>query len=394
MKGDAAVRLAERIIRPRNPSSRAGSNLYIAHGLLGNSNNWSTAASRLVNHSSISHLVRGAHTLDMRNHGDSPHTGNHTNAGLASDLEAAVLRGQQELVRDPQLPSVDAVSTTSILIGHSMGGFAVMGSLLRRYNESALLVDEERLAYLPEGGAALFGGCDPKRREACSAAMRLVNEQFGFGETQPIRDVLFKDPSAPQLDTSVAVGRRLPTFGRVSASVIVDVTPTMRLGEQQRPGGDSVKRVLDCMTRVELNRIHNYDDAREELKRVGIQDQGMRDFVGTNLVLKDGQQAAWKCNLPVLQADYGGFLPSIVPWIANAAGSGAARTSAPQPCTLPVLFVFGSESPYNEDEHRSQIATFFPNATQVVVAGAGHFVHYEKPQEFVEITASFIAPYL
>ncbi|KPI89677.1 hypothetical protein ABL78_1170 [Leptomonas seymouri] len=376
-----------------NPS--AASQLIIAHGLLGSAMNWVTVARHLVEHPMLQDKLRCVNAVDMRNHGSSPHSSDHTNAALASDLEAVVLREQQELRRAFDAPA-DCSTHNSILIGHSMGGLAVMGTLLRRANEDRLLplCADDSDSTSAGGPASPFGswGADEPRR--CSAAMRAVNEAFSFTASQPIADVLYNRATA----ATSSIASRIPRLGRISGAIIVDVTPTMRLGEQ-RSSTDNVRETLQRMTKANLSAIHNYNQARDELIRVGMTDKAMRDFVTTNIVLNQRDKthpAQWKCNLPVLAGDYGSFRASITSWYTSAATAAAEHGAAssvlaPQPCSLPVLFVFGGKSPYNEPEHRRQIPKFFSNATQVEVDGAGHFVHYEKTREFVDAVAPFIA---
>jgi esterase len=81
-----------------------GSPILILHGLFGFSDNWQTIGRQLGE----THQVI---TLDLRNHGRSPHTTSHTYAEMAQDLyEFTQARG------------LDSVA----VIGHSMGGKAAM----------------------------------------------------------------------------------------------------------------------------------------------------------------------------------------------------------------------------------------------------------------------------
>ena len=78
--------------------------LLILHGLLGSSRNWTTVGAQLADD-------RKVVALDLRNHGASPHADTHTYPELAADILAWMdARG------------MDRVD----LIGHSMGGKAVM----------------------------------------------------------------------------------------------------------------------------------------------------------------------------------------------------------------------------------------------------------------------------
>ena len=91
---------------PEN-GSEAGTPLIIAHGLFGSGRNWGVIAKRLANH-------RRVIALDMRNHGASPWSEDHSYHALAADIEEVATTLDQP---------VD-------LLGHSMGGKAAMVAAL------------------------------------------------------------------------------------------------------------------------------------------------------------------------------------------------------------------------------------------------------------------------
>lgn len=82
-----------------------GQPLIISHGLFGQSDNWNTLAKKFSE--------QGYHvfTLDLRNHGLSPHSEIWNYEAMANDLK--------EFINDHQL-------NNPILLGHSMGGKTVM----------------------------------------------------------------------------------------------------------------------------------------------------------------------------------------------------------------------------------------------------------------------------
>ena len=77
--------------------------LVIAHGLFGSARNWGVIAKRMAD-------VRDVIAVDMRNHGNSPHTPSHSYPDMADDLAKVIAQ-----LGGP----VD-------LLGHSMGGKAAM----------------------------------------------------------------------------------------------------------------------------------------------------------------------------------------------------------------------------------------------------------------------------
>ncbi|KAM8720763.1 hypothetical protein ACLKA7_006752 [Drosophila subpalustris] len=80
--------------------------LITAHGLFGSKQNW-----RSVSRAIARETHRRVYTVDLRNHGDSPHTDTHTSPGMTADISAFM--------------AANAIQKTS-LMGHSMGGRAVM----------------------------------------------------------------------------------------------------------------------------------------------------------------------------------------------------------------------------------------------------------------------------
>ena len=78
--------------------------LIILHGLFGSSDNWMTQARMMADAFTV-------HTLDLRNHGLSPHDPSCTYAEMAEDV--------RQFIKSRNLPPV-------VLIGHSMGGKVAM----------------------------------------------------------------------------------------------------------------------------------------------------------------------------------------------------------------------------------------------------------------------------
>lgn len=85
--------------------------IVFVHGLFGCKSN-----TRSVSRALARDLDRDVYCVDLRNHGDSPHTAAHTYPALAADLEHFMDR--QGLAR-------------AVLVGHSMGAKAVMAVALR-----------------------------------------------------------------------------------------------------------------------------------------------------------------------------------------------------------------------------------------------------------------------
>lgn len=85
--------------------------IVVCHGLFGSKQNWKSLAKALSQRTS-----REIYTVDLRNHGDSPHHHTHNFDSMSQDLIEFIRR--QDL-NEP------------VLMGHSMGGKAVMATALR-----------------------------------------------------------------------------------------------------------------------------------------------------------------------------------------------------------------------------------------------------------------------
>ncbi len=93
---------------------------------------------------------------------------------------------------------------------------------------------------------------------------------------------------------------------------------------------------------------------REHLHEEGVIQFLLKSFV-------DGQ---WRFNVPVLWEQY----DNIVGW----------QTIPAWP--HPAQFIPGGNSPYVTDAYREALLAQFPQARAHVIAGAGHWVHAEKPE--------------
>ena len=256
--------------------------LLVLHGLLGSAMNWRTTAPKLTHRRKII-------SIDLRNHGGSPHSDDMRLQACAADVIA--LMDSKGIAK-------------AVLLGHSLGGKVAM---------AAALLYPDRIAAV------------------CSADMA------------PIR-----------YDTASAGWSGVGSIVKACASV-----------------------PIDCM--------HSRADVDTFLKPL-IPDFTTRAFVMQNVVstaATEGrkQRVHWRCNLQVLAR--------ALPWMAEfeigaplppATGSGAL-----QPFNGPALFVAGGRSSYLLDSHSPRLRELFPHHRMESIHDAGHWLHVEKPKEFVHI---------
>ncbi|WP_425052032.1 alpha/beta fold hydrolase [Psychromarinibacter sp. S121] len=126
----------------------------------------------------------------------------------------------------------------------------------------------------------------------------------------------------------------------------------------------SQSHLIAAMRGVDLSAVSTRSDADRALQSE-VTDRGTRAFLLQSL---DVKEKMWRLNLDVLDAEMSGITgwPQI---------DGQVET--------PALFLSGAESDYVLPEHRERIKGYFPNARFAKLPGAGHWLHADKPREFV-----------
>jgi esterase len=107
-----------------------------------------------------------------------------------------------------------------------------------------------------------------------------------------------------------------------------------------------------------------------------ILDPAERSFLLQSLVLGEGTPR-WQLNLAALEA----AMPVL-----------AGFPTLPQGLLYegPALFIAGGNSGHLRPEHEAAVRTLFPNVELRRIADAGHWVHIERPQEFLALIAPFL----
>ncbi len=241
-----------------------GTAVIIVHGLFGMSDNWQTFARKLA----FSHTV---YTVDLRNHGNSPHSDVFNYEVMALDLKEFM---DAQGIR------------TAVLLGHSMGGKVVMKF------------------------ADLFPG----------HVERMVIVDIGLREYEAGHDFIF--------------------------------------------GG---------LLAMNLHRIETRGEA-DAILRENISSLPIRQFLLKNLKRKKDGGFEWKMNLTVIYENYQEIIN---------------RIELDEIFDKDVLFIKGGKSTYINDEDMSLIEAHYPKAQIKTIEQAGHWVHSEAPEEFLDLVTTF-----
>ncbi|WP_407435363.1 esterase [Lelliottia sp.] len=253
------MKLNSRAQSAQSPNNN--SPIVLVHGLFGSLDNLGVLARDLVTDHDILQV-------DMRNHGTSARDPEMTYAAMAQDL----------------LDTLDANSIEkATLIGHSMGGKAVMALT----------------AIAPE---------------------------------------------------------------RINQLVVIDVAPV----DYDVRRHDEIFAAINAVTEAGVATRQQ----AAAIMRAQLDEEGVVQFL-----LKSFVEGAWRFNVPVLWDQY----DNIVGW-------------QPVPAwQSPTLFIRGGNSPYVTEAYRDALLAQFPQARAHVIAGAGHWVHAEKPEAVLRAIRRYLS---
>lgn len=131
--------------------------------------------------------------------------------------------------------------------------------------------------------------------------------------------------------------------------------------------------ILDALFSIDLSQLTSRKEAEQHLES-RISDWGTRQFLLKNLHWKD-EKLAWRFNLTGISEnieEVGKELPEDFIFEKET------------------LFVRGGNSTYIADSDIEDIHTRFPKAQLVTIENSGHWIHAEKPEEYLKITLDFL----
>ena len=161
----------------------------------------------------------------------------------------------------------------------------------------------------------------------------------------------------------------------VEKLIVVDMSPV-------RTGTNPVEigKIFHAMRTVNLTGSTTLTKARklaeEQLTSV-VKPLPVRQFLTMNIVEADMGKYKWRINLPVLEQKFPKEL-AVFPRVQSKVYTG------------PTLFIGGSNSNYIKVDDHNKIKQLFPSAEFIYINGASHWVHADKPTEFLKNVVSFI----
>lgn len=156
------------------------------------------------------------------------------------------------------------------------------------------------------------------------------------------------------------------TYSRAKRLVVVDIAPKFYPVHHDH--------IIQALRAVPLSEITSRKEA-EEIVAQYIHKMDERQFILKNLYRREDGQFDWRINVPVLAREIYQVGGDVLP---------------PGPFHLPALFMAGGDSSYILPEDESTILRLFPQARMQTILGAGHWVHAQQPQAFVDSIDQFI----
>ena len=168
------------------------------------------------------------------------------------------------------------------------------------------------------------------------------------------------------------------------ALVVVDIAPSvypLSGGRTDDPDEEAspFAHYIAAMRALDLDTIDKRQDADDAL-RSAVPSRMVRGFLLQSLV-RDGIGTdggwRWRLNLELLERDLGEL-------------RGFPEPAAGAHFDGPVLWIAGANSSYVLPEDRTRMEELFPSTRLVRVKNAGHWVHSEQPEVFLETVRRFL----
>ncbi|HEY5739033.1 MAG TPA: alpha/beta fold hydrolase [Gammaproteobacteria bacterium] len=167
----------------------------------------------------------------------------------------------------------------------------------------------------------------------------------------------------------VAMALALESPQTVARLVVADIAPVIYRHDHDE--------LVDAALGLAVDAIGARADADRELQSA-VPDPGLRAFLLQNLV-RDGDNWRWRVNWRAIQRNMRqltGFVELADDWHVD----------------VPALFIRGAKSDYVGAAEIEQIERHFGNAEIATVDDAGHWLHAERPQAFIERVLEFLLP--
>lgn len=159
----------------------------------------------------------------------------------------------------------------------------------------------------------------------------------------------------------------------VKKLVVVDIAPS----DYQLLENSFHRNLIDTLSTINLADYSERGTLRLELEN-RLQDHRLAAFLAKNISRDIGNSFTWRFNLPVLKK----YLHHI--------HIGLEELKIHAPCPVEALFIKGNDSNYYLPKHEVDRHFFFPNSKMIGIDNAGHWVHSEQSELFIQTVQIFL----
>ncbi len=166
----------------------------------------------------------------------------------------------------------------------------------------------------------------------------------------------------------------------VEKLIIVDILPFSNNKPEDLKHARIHRGIIDALKSIDLNKVKTRTEISKELeKKIG--SKPVAQFLMKNINRDSDNNFSWKLNLKVISEQ----LEQIFKVLKKEIISDIETFE-----NIPSLFIKGGNSDYLLDNDFEVIKSYMPLAQFKTIENAGHWVHAEEPEEFLEIVNSFL----
>jgi esterase len=213
-------------------------------------------------------------------------------------------------------------------------------------------------------------GHSPHLHEHTFEAMK--EDLIGFYRENEIRDSILLGHS---MGGKVAMAFAADYPELIKKLIVVDIAPVNYLETEEESQYFFHRNILLAMMEINFDRITTRQQVEEKLSEK-IDELKTCQFLIKNIVFdKQTHRLKWRLNIEALYEN----LDEIVKGIDFRFFDGRIPINSYQ-----VVFIRGKESPYVKDRYLPVIKQIYPDAEILDIPGAGHWLHAEKTELFLE----------
>ncbi|PID41638.1 MAG: alpha/beta hydrolase [Proteobacteria bacterium] len=152
----------------------------------------------------------------------------------------------------------------------------------------------------------------------------------------------------------------------VESLIVADIAPVAYAPDHEL--------ILKGLMSLPLDSLASRSDADRYLEGY-VPELPVRQFLLKNLVKTGAGRFAWRMNLEAINLHYLEIIGGL---------------QSNRPFTGPTLFIKGGSSDYIQAHYETEVLRLFPSAGLRVIPKAGHWLHAEKPELFIQVCKRFL----